>query len=809
MPPRRGARQQQQKQQKPQEPPKPPGLIRDPAVTLKLMEYVLDGPNGKRTLSRLARVSKALVEPGLGLLWKELDNLVPLISLFPSNLFKRAKRPGLGLAEAPSPEHWENVLQYGKRVRRLMYDESSKSVSPSIFPIIEEHRPVTYILPNLTTLVWRVETPAGLDHLHLFLNPELQNLTLEITPRLPNIGNVLADISRRTKLASFSLTSFSPLPDDVPRLLAPQTELDRLALMAPSALSSSLGRWVASLERLWSLQLDLTGRPSKVIDDFFRHVGASSSEMDSPDSPRSRDSGVFSGEDIDFTEATKKSTKKSKQRPAGDRGPIVGAFVTLRVLQLTGEVSGIISFLRRIASPLTQLELVIEDPFDKTDWRNLCVLLSQSFGNSLQSLKISASGSSRFTDLVRATSRGEAISRRLSLESLTSLPYLSRLEIDLPESVVLQNSDIAQLAEACPSLEILRLCPTARFPIAGGPPSLTLDGLAPLTARCRNLETLAVVIDGDAVDPQMYLYRTVSSRTLLKLHLGHSWVREPLTAALALSHIAPHADTLRWFHEKNRPGYIETHSLGWQRVAEMLPALQDVRLTERWVAGQAELPEPRQMMDKAVEARPVMRNSVVQATPKMVSTKTQATPQTSEKVVSARPQATSVEVDATPAVVSRMVDAVTLVADQGVMASPTMISREVDAMVEMVSESVDAVPEIGETMYIDEEDQRQQEQQQSKETHFLSQIYVPSIVGSAISLAWRTMLFGPNFVTARMQDVWAMVPFHASKNAATNVAQIHEVVEEHESAEKTVVAEKVSPVESGAGAGTNIVPVCI
>ena len=96
MPPRRGARQQQQKQQK-QEPPKAPGLIREPDVTYKLMEYVLDSPNGKRTLSRLARVSKALVEPGLGLLWKELDNLVPLISLFPSQLFKRAKRPGRGL----------------------------------------------------------------------------------------------------------------------------------------------------------------------------------------------------------------------------------------------------------------------------------------------------------------------------------------------------------------------------------------------------------------------------------------------------------------------------------------------------------------------------------------------------------------------------------------------------------------------------------------------------------------------------------------------------------------------------------------
>ena len=635
-----------------------------------------------------------------------------------------------------------------------------------------------------------------------------------MSPRISHIGNVLADISRRTKLTSFSLTSLAPIPDDVPRMLAPQTELDRFALMAPSALSSSLGRWVASLERLRALQLDLTGRPGKAVDDFFRHVGASSSGMSSPNSTRSRDSGVFSGEDIDFTEL-KKSMKKSKQRHVEERAPIVGAFVTLRALQLTGEVPTIVSFLRRIASPLTQLELIIEDPFDKTDWRNLCVLLSQSFGDSLQSLKISAGGASRFNDLVRATSRGEAVSRRLSLESITSLPYLTRLDIDLPESIIIQNSDVAQLAVACPRLEILRLCPTARFLIAGGPPSLTLDGLAMLTARCRNLETLAVVVNGDAVDPQMYLSRIVSSRTLLKLHLGHSWVREPLSAALALSHLAPHADTLRWFHEKNRPGFIETHALGWQRVLEMLPHLQDVRLTERWIAGIPEPPEPRQMVDKAVSVKPAIRDRDIQVSPKTTNTGTQAVPRTSEKVISAQPLSVSTGVDATPPVVDRVVDAVSSVVEEGVMASPAMVSQEVDAT---ISESVDTVPDFSETMYIgDDEDQVPPLRPPPKETtHYLPQIYVPSIVGSAISLAWRTMLFGPNFVTARMQDVWSMAPFHASKSAATaNVAQIHEVMEE----EKTVVSsENMSPVVdsgsgSGAGAGvgtsTDIVPVCI
>lgn len=584
--------------------------------------------------------------------------------------------------------------------------------------------------------------------------------------------------------------------------------------MAPSALTSSLGGWVASLERLRALQLDLTSRTGKAVDDFFRHVGALSSGMNSPTSTRSRDSGVFSGEDIDFTEI-KKSMKKSKKRSVEERAPIVGAFATLRVLQLTGEVPTIVSFLRRIASPLTHLDLVIEDSFDKNDWRNLCALLSQSFGDCLQSLKISAGGASRFNDLVRATSRGEAVSRRLSLESLTSLPYLTRLDIDLPESVIIQNSDIAQVAVACPSLELLRLCPTARFPIASGPPSVTLDGLAVLTARCRNLETLAVVVDGDAVDPQMYLSRIVSSRTLLKLHLGHSWVREPLTAALALSHLAPHADTLRWFHEKNRPGFIETHALGWQRVLEMLPHLQDVRITERWIAGIPEPAEPRQMVDKGVSVKPTMRDRDIQASPKMANSGTQAVPRTSEKDISAQPSSVSTGVDATPAVVDQVVETVSSAVEVGVMASPAVVSQEVDAV---IPEPVEAVPDFSETMYIedDEEEVTPSRPLPKESSYYIPQIYVPSIVGGAISLAWRTMLFGPNFVTARMQDVWSMTPFHAAKSAAA--AHIHEKMEESD--EKTVVgSEKISPVVVDSGAGTSasgeagtstdIVPVCI
>ena len=71
-------------------------LFSDSEATRALFDSVLDMPGGRRSAARLARTCRGFLEPGLGILWRELDSLVPLISLFPSNLFKRARRPGLG-----------------------------------------------------------------------------------------------------------------------------------------------------------------------------------------------------------------------------------------------------------------------------------------------------------------------------------------------------------------------------------------------------------------------------------------------------------------------------------------------------------------------------------------------------------------------------------------------------------------------------------------------------------------------------------------------------------------------------------------
>ncbi len=84
-----------------------PAILRDADATAKLLEYILEAPNGRRSLSRVARTCKAFKDPALDVLWRDLDSFVPLIALFPNILMKRSRRPGLGLVRVlRKPSCW-------------------------------------------------------------------------------------------------------------------------------------------------------------------------------------------------------------------------------------------------------------------------------------------------------------------------------------------------------------------------------------------------------------------------------------------------------------------------------------------------------------------------------------------------------------------------------------------------------------------------------------------------------------------------------------------------------------------------------
>ncbi|KAJ7596843.1 hypothetical protein C8J56DRAFT_918472 [Mycena floridula] len=653
-----------------------PLILRDPDTTTKLLEVILDSPNGKRTLARLARTCRAMKEPALAVLWRELDSLIPILGLFPSEVLKRARKPGMGMTRPPRDADWNSVTKYGERVQRIAYDEILNNISPTVFPILEQHRPIPFIFPNLKHLTWRAESPAGLDRCSMFLNPQLETLSLDLVGRQPQLNVFLADMSSRLKLTSFSLFSSTSLPSSFSELLLPQDGLQKLVLMVPGALSSNVGRWIASLPQLKSLQLDLSGKSVIAVESFFEELRARSGDS-TPSSVGTTDSGVFSGEEVDFSDI-----RKSALRLTGDLSS-KGSFMHVRQLQLTGGVLEIAVFLKHLPSPLIQLELVIEDPPDKADWQDLSAMVCDRFGAALQSLRISATASSRFNDIVRSTSRGEPAANRLSLEHLTNLPALLRLDIDLPESVIFTAADISCLASACPNIEEVRLSPLARFPIPGGPPKLHLRSLAPLM-RCKSLHTLAVVVNGTGGSPEVLSSREFSSDSLLRLHVGHSWISDFLHVTILLSHLTPRLETLKWFHERNRPGFIETNAKGWEKVYEALPHLQNMRLAERefgprvveYILEPVVAPETAEKgvnatvlaIDQGVLARPQMKNSSMQFSPVLV-----------DQTIDVKPNLCSASVQAIPQIFDVAIGATVSVVERSVEARQSTRSREVDA----------------------------------------------------------------------------------------------------------------------------------
>ncbi|KAL5535752.1 hypothetical protein ACEPAF_3846 [Sanghuangporus sanghuang] len=661
-------------------------LLKDPELTRYLLDFILDAPGGRRTVSRISRTCKVISEMALNSLWKELDSLLPLLSLMPGHLFKRARRPGQGFEKLPGPDDWKRVLVHGDRVRKIAYNESIGNVHPSIFTVIEQTKPRDYLLPNLRALHWKCESTDGLERSKLFLNPQLRSVTLEIGGGVPqeDLAEYLTVVSASTRLTALSITSPTRLPHYLPRLLQQQTTLEKVTLMAPGALSPSIGRWLSSIPSLRSLQIDVGDRSDGVIASFFNALPSSG-----------KSSPGFSSPDIVMTPL---STAESTVIVNFSMEP---GFKQLRHLSISGELSSATNFLARVTAPLESIELALDEPENEKEWRSLWLTVSRQFKHSLQSVVVSPSSNSRFADLIRSTSRGENAGRRLRLDGLENteqsriiFPSLTRFEVDLPQSRILLDQDLQHLATACPNLEVVKLCPLSRWPLQFGPPKVTLTGLALLTAGCRRLHTLHIPIHASRTENPTLFEIETSSRSLSTLHLGHSWVEDPFNVSIHLSHFALYLDNLKFFREKNRPGYVEAHSLGWQRVSEILPQLQQLRLHERshsQVHGftrRSETPSDPASSPSYVRlpGTPPLLKSVsraVQAAPMTKDFGTQTKVNVRHKNISTKPVPSDMRdeaVDARPFVRDEQIDVRPKVAERAVEVRPHLVSRIVETL---------------------------------------------------------------------------------------------------------------------------------
>ncbi|KAH8835788.1 hypothetical protein DL96DRAFT_88415 [Flagelloscypha sp. PMI_526] len=407
--------------------------------------------------------------------------------------------------------------------------------SPTIFPILEAYNAKEngYLFPNLRSLTLDVSSPAGMERCRLFLSPHLENLFLDLGPQCSQLGSVLLDMATKTKLKTFELRSPNTLPANFAELLRPQDELERISILAPGSITAAMGGWLSTLAQLKSLELDLSknGGPKVDITGFHGKENGHA-RSSTPMSAGSRDSGVFSGDDMDFIEDHK------KRRVSVGNGRVAAVkrapFRALEQLVLSGNAVPVSMFLDGFSCDLMHLDLSIEDPPLEDNWRRLANQICLSFAESLKSLRIKPIQNSKLVEMVKTSTRGTNSPplRHLSLLPLHDLHSLTRLELDLSESVYFTTQDMEHLALACPNVEELRLLPFAKYPVTSGPPRLTLEALIPLIQGCQRLHSLTAVVNAKSGDLEVLMSSESSTFVLRNLHLGHSWIREHLQVAI-------------------------------------------------------------------------------------------------------------------------------------------------------------------------------------------------------------------------------------------------------------------------------------
>ncbi|KAI9069376.1 hypothetical protein FKP32DRAFT_1671432 [Trametes sanguinea] len=278
---------------------------------------------GRRTLARLARVCKALHEPAVCVLWRELDSIFPIFLVLPSFVLRRENAepsPQSTHEEfydeyhlpANVPAHeWSRLRRYAAYVRSVTFRwrtycplsltwgrmELSRQSWSSI-QILFGDDPV---FPNLEKLHWQIaEVDFEYGSLTHFLSPSLRSLDLncQVASRFPvtqqyrdswsaHLRQLMSEVSTRSpnisSLTFFYGGSLTPAQFFDPLALTPPPSLRALTIVGPTDKAITLSdlqilSTVPNLESLTfeqELEFDdspAPGRPRRVTFPHLRHL---------------------------------------------------------------------------------------------------------------------------------------------------------------------------------------------------------------------------------------------------------------------------------------------------------------------------------------------------------------------------------------------------------------------------------------------------------------------------------------------------------------------------------------------------------
>ncbi|KAI0634153.1 hypothetical protein C8Q77DRAFT_731788 [Trametes polyzona] len=237
-----------------------------------------------KTLASCARVSSALSEPALDMLWSKMTELLPLCRLLSvedrqSDDDSYATNPPTFINDAD----WLRFTRYAGRVRRLHYhcrEGPSERLSQRTFAALVRRAALVGapLLPRLEELSWLQFSQDVTHYLHFF-SPSLRRVTVyvqaassphSVLPLVAGEGRYSAELPRLLDARSPEVEEMSLEGVELPVSLEPTLAFQRLRSLQLGSVTCPVGvilSYCATMPSLTSLSVDL----NRVSSPFVQH----------------------------------------------------------------------------------------------------------------------------------------------------------------------------------------------------------------------------------------------------------------------------------------------------------------------------------------------------------------------------------------------------------------------------------------------------------------------------------------------------------------------------------------------------------
>ncbi|KAJ7647954.1 hypothetical protein FB45DRAFT_211603 [Roridomyces roridus] len=415
------------------------------------------------TLASLAVTSRAFQEPALDALWSSHCGIHNIIKCLPSHLwetqpdthiltfFTRFSVHIIGSIEA---EDWTIALSYARRIKHLFMGPPLGTRFPdvAVFETVFSSLPSSQRLcPNLRFLDWGVEAETHLEYMNLFLSPRVKGICITISH---------FDIPIPSNLALQSV--------DTLRVLCPNAGNSEAYILCRSA--CDLIKQLDRIERLWVPNLD---------GETLQHLSGLPSLM------------VLN---LDYGKVPFLSSGEAPLRPG---------FSALRKAHFSRALPDfIVNFLKLQSSGHAITEFLISivpTHFEEAQslWTLFAAMNTHIPCTSLKKIVVSMA-EDRWLEW--SYSMSVADGNINDLIPLFSFRNLVTVHLTLPFVAQIEDAMAMDMAVSWPKLRELVLMepsvPRHRILRQRPPPRTTLNALLAFATHCRDLERLALQVDG-------------------------------------------------------------------------------------------------------------------------------------------------------------------------------------------------------------------------------------------------------------------------------------------------------------------------